>query len=45
MEETQYATKTKRLRNNVTAKGDFMIKVPGNLSDEEAATLGGGIAT
>jgi NADPH:quinone reductase-like Zn-dependent oxidoreductase len=31
--------------NYVTAKGDVMIKVPNNLSDEEAATLGIGITT
>ena len=30
---------------HVTAKGDIMIKVPDNLSDEEAATLGVGITT
>jgi len=29
----------------ITAKGDIMIKVPDNVIDEEAATLGVGITT
>jgi NADPH:quinone reductase-like Zn-dependent oxidoreductase len=29
----------------VTAKGDLQIKIPDNLSDEDAATLGVGIST
>ncbi|TVY92258.1 Protein TOXD [Lachnellula willkommii] len=45
MEETQVYHEDGAFAEYVTAKGDLMIKVPGNLNDEEAATLGVGIAT
>ena len=31
--------------NYITVKGDIQIKIPGNLSFEEAATLGVGVTT